>query len=231
VFTFLISIICYIIGLSSLVYYFFFVEFWIDSNLRPFSWESVLVNTALFLPFPLQHTTLARQSVKAQLLRYIKPELQRSFYVATSGLVIWSMLLYWRRFDPIFYQFESSLVFDVLFYSALVLIVFSTMALNHASMFGLKQGYRTWKRKEIKEEGLKTSGIYGVVRHPITSLLIVALWSHESLSAGRLLFNLLFTSYALVGTYLEERSLMDAYGEEYKSYAGRVPAFIPRLKN
>lgn len=228
---FLVSIACYLLGLTSIAYFFWFIQFKIDTELEPFSYNAVLQNFGLFLLFPLQHSVLARARPKQMLQNIFTPQLARSVYVGTSGLVMWPILIFWRRLEPVLYSATNALIFDVMFYVALVLIIFSTVALNHAAMFGLKQGYSAWKRGKINdEERLITRGIYGIVRHPITSLLIVALWSHETLSTGRLIFNLLFTSYALIGTYFEERSLVSTFGEEYHAYARRVPAFIPRLK-
>ena len=210
--------------MSSLFYFFWLIEF--GDQLAPaFTSTSVLINMAIFLIFPLQHSILPRRFIRLRM----NPHVHRSFYVLTSGVALWVVSLAWRPFGPFLYQDVMPWLFNILFYTALILIIASTIALNHAQMFGLRQGYAAWKGLPLPDGKLETTGIYGIVRHPLTSLLIVALWSHESLTAGRLLFNGLFTAYALAGTVLEERSMIKEMGEDYREYRKKVPAFIPKL--
>jgi methanethiol S-methyltransferase len=221
---FLFAIFAYLIGISSLFYFFWFVEFG-DTSSVPFDWNLVLMNVVFFLVFPLQHSILPRKFVK----EHMNPYLHRSFYVFTSGIALWIVLLNWKNFGPFLYRDVAPWLFNIFFYAALLMIIVCTIALNHSQMFGLFQGYAAWKELPLPDGKLETKGVYGVVRHPITSLLIVALWSQESLTAGRLLFNGLFTAYALVGTVFEERSLVQEMGQQYLQYKKKVPAFIPGL--
>jgi protein-S-isoprenylcysteine O-methyltransferase Ste14 len=221
---FVFSILAYLVGMSSLFYFFWFVEFG-DTATVAFNWNLFLMNVAFFLVFPLQHSILPRKFVKESM----SPYLHRSFYVFTSGIALWIVVLNWKNFGPFLYRDVAPWLFNILFYAALLLIVVCTIALNHSQMFGLYQGYAAWKGLPLPEGKLETKGVYGVVRHPITSLLIVALWSQESLTAGRLLFNGLFTAYALLGTVFEEKSLIQEMGRDYVEYKKKVPAFIPGL--
>ena len=56
------------------------------------------------------------------------------------------------------------------------------------------------------------------------------IWSYPDLTADRLLFNVLFTGWIIVGSVLEERDLVENYGEDYRSYQRRVPMLIPYRK-
>jgi protein-S-isoprenylcysteine O-methyltransferase Ste14 len=53
------------------------------------------------------------------------------------------------------------------------------------------------------------------------------IWSYPDMTLDRLLFNLLFTIWIVMGTLLEERGLVAAYGEAYRSYRRKVPMLIP----
>ena len=222
---FLFSIFSYLLGMSSLFYFFWFVEFGDTTAATPFTWNALVFNGVIFLVFPLQHSILPRKFIKER----FSPYLHRSLYVFTSGIALWIVLLNWKDFGPYLYRDVMPLPFNILFYAALVLIVVCTIALNHSQMFGLFQGYAAWKGLPLPEGKLETKGVYGIVRHPLTSLFIVALWSHESLTTGRFWFNALFTAYALVGTVFEERSLVQELGQDYLDYRKKVPAFIPGL--
>lgn len=213
-----------------MVAFFWYIQFAIDHFSNPFSWQSILINTALFLIFPLQHSIVVRPHIKEQIQKIVPKLLERSIYVGTSGIAMLIVLFGWQQFGPMLYQFETSWPFDVVFYLALFSITLALRNLNHHSMFGLKQGYVLLKGSEMPVDDLKTTGLFKYVRHPLTSLLIVTLWAHESMTAGRLQWNLLFTVYALIGTFFEERDLIRKYGQSYLEYRNRVPAFIPRMK-
>lgn len=208
-------------------FFFWYIQFHIDFTSNVFSWPSVTFNTVLFIIFPLQHSILARPKIKEWIQSIVPKLLERSIYVGTSGIAMLIVLLEWRQFEPVFYRFETAWPFDVVFYLALFAILLALRNLNHNSMFGLTQGYVLLKGSEMPVEELNSTGLYQYVRHPLTSLLIITLWAHESMTAGRLQWNLLFTAYALIGTFFEERDLIRKYGQSYLEYRNRVPAFIP----
>ena len=228
---FLFSVACYLVGLSSLAAFFLLIEFQWNHDPAPFSWGSVARNILVFMAFPLQHSLLARPSVKRRIQEFLHPSMERPFFVGTSGIIMWFILWLWIPTGPYLYQLRVTIPFDIVFRAALLLILYCTLSLDHSAMFGLKQGYAAWKGTEMPASSLQTAGIYGIVRHPITTLLIIALWSHETLTGGRLLFNVLFTSYAILGTIFEERDLMKNYGDPYREYCRRVPPFLPRLSH
>lgn len=221
------SILCYLIGVGSMAGFFYFVQFVADRNIVPFNWNAVLWNCLLFLIFPLQHSLLARPVIKGML----PPKLERSLYVATSGIAMWIILFEWNRIGPMLYEVPSpfSYLINTVFYITLILIILTTREMDHWRMFAISQGYAAWKQTELPVSELKTSGLYAYIRHPLTSLFIVTLWCHPTMSMGRLWFNLLFTAYALVGTIFEERDLKRTFGQKYLLYARRVGAFVPRL--
>jgi protein-S-isoprenylcysteine O-methyltransferase Ste14 len=73
-------------------------------------------------------------------------------------------------------------------------------------------------------------GPYRWVRHPLYLTTLLMICSHPDLTADRLLFNILFTVWILAGTVLEERDLVDAYGDDYREYQRAVPMLIPYRK-
>lgn len=79
---------------------------------------------------------------------------------------------------------------------------------------------------------LRTTGIYGVVRHPMyLAVLMVA--GGAALASGRLLAILvtpLLGLVLLVKLRFEEELLEEQYGWQYSVYANHVPALLPRLR-
>ncbi len=47
------------------------------------------------------------------------------------------------------------------------------------------------------------------------------------MTAGHLLFAVAVTTYSLIGTILEEKELVRAFGATYRRYQKRVPMFFP----
>jgi len=70
-------------------------------------------------------------------------------------------------------------------------------------------------------------GPYRWVRHPAYFTILVMIWSYPDLTADRLLLNVLFTVWIILGTVLEERDLIAVHGEEYRTYQRAVPMLIP----
>lgn len=77
-----------------------------------------------------------------------------------------------------------------------------------------------------EDEPLATRGLHRYVRHPLYSALFLCLWGlvHDPLSLATAVWGSLYT---LIGTYFEERKLISLYGEAYRTYRHRVPAFFP----
>ena len=74
---------------------------------------------------------------------------------------------------------------------------------------------------------LTVRGPYRWVRHPLYAFILLLIWACPDLAADRLLFNVLWTSWVVVGTVLEERDLAAEFGEDYLRYQRRVPMLVP----
>ena len=58
--------------------------------------------------------------------------------------------------------------------------------------------------------------------------MLLLFWSFPDLTSDRLLFNLLWTGWVVIVTYLEERDLVATFGKAYVEYQAKVPMLIPR---
>ncbi|MBA4367915.1 MAG: hypothetical protein C0403_09790 [Desulfobacterium sp.] len=70
-------------------------------------------------------------------------------------------------------------------------------------------------------------GPYRWVRHPLYFCSLLMIWSCPYTSMDRLLFNMLFTIWIVIGMRMEERDLLDVFGKAYQEYREKVPILIP----
>ncbi len=86
---------------------------------------------------------------------------------------------------------------------------------------------------EIKSDRLVTTGIYGLVRHPIYAAFLYAVTGLILISNNLYLFVLpviywMVLTIAMIKT--EEKWLTDKFGESYIEYSRKVSRFVPYLR-
>jgi len=76
------------------------------------------------------------------------------------------------------------------------------------------------------DEPLITTGFHAYMRHPLYTAGYLILWGAAWTDLG-LMTAVWGTLYLFIGSRFEERRLRRLYGEAYRDYALRVPAFFP----
>jgi protein-S-isoprenylcysteine O-methyltransferase Ste14 len=78
---------------------------------------------------------------------------------------------------------------------------------------------------------LECGGVHKIVRHPLYLGTVLVLWSVFLFfpSLTNLLACIMITLYVVVGSYFEERKLVQIFGKEYKIYQQNIPMFVPGI--
>lgn len=75
-------------------------------------------------------------------------------------------------------------------------------------------------------EPLAVGGLHRYVRHPLYTAAFLLLWGLAD-SSFALATAAWASLYVLIGTWFEERKLLRLYGDAYRVYRRRVPAYLP----
>jgi steroid 5-alpha reductase family enzyme len=112
-----------------------------------------------------------------------------------------------------------------------VIVFTSTFLINHFELFGLHQVANNLAGRSMPLPRFRTPLYYQFVRHPIYLGFIIAFWAAPTMTTGRMLFAAVTTAYIVVGILLEERDLVDLFGDEYRRYKDRVSMLVPWRKS
>ena len=110
---------------------------------------------------------------------------------------------------------------------SLVAFVWGGLSLRGFDPFGARAVEKHLRGEPPRPSSLSVRGPYRWVRHPLYLCTLVLIWSCPAPTADRLLFDVLWTGWILVGTALEERDLSAELGQPYRTYQRRVPMLVP----
>jgi protein-S-isoprenylcysteine O-methyltransferase Ste14 len=192
--------------------------------------EALIVNLLLLSLFAVQHSGMARKPFKRWLTQFMPASVERSVYVLLASLALILLLWQWRPIPAVVWQITNeqvAMTMTALSLAGWLLVLFSTFLINHFELFGLHQVAANLAGRTMPEVRFKTPVLYKFVRHPIYLGFIIAFWATPVMTVGHFLFAAVTTAYIFIGIALEERDLIQLFGEEYKRYRAQVGMLAP----
>jgi len=192
--------------------------------------EALIVNLLLLSLFAVQHSVMARKQFKRWWTRFVPQALERSTYVLFASLALILLFWQWRPIPGVVWQIADPRVAAAMTGLSLfgwLLVLTSTFLINHFELFGLQQVANNLARKDLPAPTFKMPLLYKLVRHPIYLGFIIAFWAAPAMTMGHLLFAAVTTAYIFVGIFLEERDMVEQFGDQYRRYRQRVSMLIP----
>ncbi|MDY7081190.1 MAG: isoprenylcysteine carboxylmethyltransferase family protein [Halobacteria archaeon] len=233
------GVIAYLVFLASVVYGGgfignFLVPKTVDSG--GFVSEGIItafaIDTVLLGVFAVQHSLMARDFFKRRWTGLVPETVERSTYVLFASLALLLVYAGWQPIDTVVWSFELPVayVFHGLFALGGVVALVSTFLIDHFRLFGLRQVYANLRDEDVTDEvpEFQTPGLYNYVRHPMMTGILVLFWATPQMTLGHLFLASATTFYVILGVRLEERDLIDIYGEKYENYRDEVPMLLPR---
>ena len=219
------------IGISALVAFtiFLFTGPWGTLVLYENSREVLVFDLCLSMMFFIQHSGMIRKSFQASFGKIAPNYYHGASFSIASGICLFFIIIFWQVSDQLILTANDSMrfVLRVLFIVALGGIIWSNLTLRSFDIFGLRAIRCHLRNKPEPVTSLTESGPYRWVRHPQYFCMLVMIWVYPDLTMDRLLFNVLWSAWVVVGTMLEERDLIVTIGDQYRDYQSRVPMLIP----
>ena len=196
--------------------------------------EALIVNLVLMSIFALQHSVMARKQFKQWWTQFVPKAVERSTYVLLSNLALILLMWQWRPMPAVVWEIadpDIAVTVATVSFGGWVIVFTSTFLINHFELFGLQQVANNLAGREMPTPRFRTPLYYKFVRHPIYLGFIIAFWAAPTMTVGHLLFAAVTTAYIFVGILLEERDLVDMFGDDYRRYKTRVSMLLPWRKS
>ncbi len=224
-------VLAYILGCTSLGLFGLFL--WRGpfpvANLNLTTSQIMWFDAMLAVTFFLQHSGMLRRPFRARLARLLPEHYQAVLYAIVSGIVLLLLPLLWQR-GPDLLTLRGHLRWLVrgAFFAAMAGMVWGFGSLRHFDPLGAGPVLGHLRGQLPPATRLIVRGAYRWVRHPIYSSFLLMIWGSPDVTADRLLFNVLWSVWMVVGTRLEERDLAADFGDAYRKYQQSVPMLLPR---
>jgi methanethiol S-methyltransferase len=187
----------------------------IGSGLPALAGDGVLVAM-----FAAHHSVFARERVKRR-LPWIPRRLVRTSYVWVSSVLLVAVIAWWQPIGGEVYQARDGMkpLHWLVQLAGAALIWRAVAGLNPLDLAGIREaaGLAPGRR-----ELLRIDGPYRWVRHPVYLGWVLLFFGVPHMTADRLAFAVLTSLYLVVAIPLEERSLVQSFGDEYARYRTRV---------
>jgi protein-S-isoprenylcysteine O-methyltransferase Ste14 len=224
-------ILTYLVGVVSLLLWMVFL-FYGSMNLVNLSLGEIAglgLNAFLSLAFFIQHSMMLRRSFRQWLAKFTRAEYHGALFTIASGLVLLILVVFWQESAYVLATPQGIIrwLMRAVFILAILGSYWGFRVLGSFDAFGLSPILNNLRGTDPPQMPFVVRGPYRWVRHPLYFFCLLLIWSCPDLSLDRLLYNVLWSAWILVGSVLEERDLLADFGEPYRDYQRKVPMLIP----
>jgi protein-S-isoprenylcysteine O-methyltransferase Ste14 len=187
-------------------------------------------NAFLSLLFFVQHSGMVRKGFRARMKKIIGSPFYGAIFTISSGAVLMVVLIFWQQ-TPLLFSAHGvgRWLMRGLYFLMIPAFAWGAWSLQPFDPMGLSPIAHSMGGRSPAPPRLNIRGPYRWVRHPLYLFSILMIWSCPDITGDRLLFNVMWTTWIIVGAFLEERDLAACFGETYRQYQTKVPMLIPKI--
>jgi protein-S-isoprenylcysteine O-methyltransferase Ste14 len=191
--------------------------------------RALLLDGFLSMVFFLQHSGMIRSSFRVWISSTIPDHYYSATYAIASGAALTAVVFFWQPSNTILFETRGlpAFMLHVAFLLAIAGSMWGIWALKAFDPFGRSSIAARLGGKQLRTSQFTVCGPYLWVRHPLYFFMLILIWSTPSMTTDRLLFNMLWTAWLALGSYLEEKDLTSEFGEAYLHYQKAVPMLLP----
>ena len=195
------------------------------------SFGRLLADTFLCVLFFIQHSLMVRRRFRVWLTRSVRSEFHGALYACASGGCLLLLTFLWQPMGAALWSPPIPVRWSMgaLILAALAVGWWGSRSLGEFDALGVKPALAALDgQKQADGVAFIVRGPYRWVRHPLYLVSLIIIWSGPIFTVDRLLHNLLWTLWIVIGTKLEEKDLVGCFGAAYRDYQRAVPMLIPR---
>ncbi len=185
-------------------------------------WRPLAIDVALFSAFALHHSVLARTRLKRWIHGYMGPDAERALYVILASTLFLACMRLWQPLPGTWYALTGWgwWVGAGVQAAGVLVTLLAARTLSLKELAGLDPSRTASPRDDAPP--LETRGLYRFVRHPIYFGWVLFVAGAPRMTSTRLLFAAISVAYLVIAIPLEERSLVEQFGDSYSAYRRRV---------
>lgn len=196
----------------------------------------IVIIIFLFALFGVSHTILASSSIKKRIIENAgsKIAFYRLFYNIISVIVFLAIYEIAPKPDLVIYDlpYPFDLISVALQVVFIGLLIWTVRYIDGKEFLGISQIVRyyrgTYDTEELDEkQSLVIKGPFKFVRHPIYLFSFMFLLVRPTMDLFYLISLVCILAYFVIGSYYEERKLIERFGNDYLEYQKKVPRIFP----
>jgi protein-S-isoprenylcysteine O-methyltransferase Ste14 len=197
-------------------------------SLGSFAWNSFLV-----LQFPILHSfflgTRGRRYLSYLAPRALRAQLGTTLYASFASLQLILVFSTWRFSGVIWFDPEGAIaaVMTTLFACSWVLLLVSMREAGLGVQTGSLGWFSVFRGAKPKYPSFPSTGLHGIVRHPIYLSFALIMWTAPVWTPDRLIFASIWTVYCAFGPRIKEQRYLQRYPEQYAAYQSETPYLFP----
>lgn len=182
--------------------------------------KPVAIDGILFAVFALHHSVFARPAVKSRLAGMVSVPIERSIYTWIASVLFIAVCTAWRPVPGTLYRLDPPWRYaaDAVQILGIILTLRASRALGVLELAGVRRA----QPKASTTTELRTTGLYGFVRHPLYFAWTLLVFGTPDMTATRFVFAFVSTFYLALAVPWEERGLVATFGRDYERYRKSV---------